>query len=69
MAVVGGVHGAIKTLEATTAGYRVAVGSLGINLMGDLLNVTMRSWRTLIGVPIGGGMLACSMSCRVRRGS
>ena len=48
-------------------GHRLAVGLLGVNLVGDLLNAVMRSdWRTLIGLPIGGAMLAYLLSRRVR---
>jgi Predicted membrane protein (DUF2127) len=46
-------------------GHRVAVGLLGINLVGDTLNALFRhDWRTLIGLPIGIAMLIylCSAS-------
>ena len=36
-------------------GYRLAVGVLGLNLVGDLANALLRhDWRTLIGLPVGG---------------
>lgn len=39
-------------------GHRLAVGVLGVNLIGDVTNAVLRhDWRTLIGVPIGGAML------------
>ncbi|MFL5404062.1 MAG: hypothetical protein ACJ8BF_14760 [Gemmatimonadales bacterium] len=39
-------------------GYRVASGVLVVNLIGDLGNALLRhDLRTLIGVPIGGGLL------------
>src|SRR5687767_1841677 len=39
-------------------GYRLAVGLLGLNLVGDLLNALVRGdRRTLIGLPIGGLLL------------
>jgi hypothetical protein len=39
-------------------GYRLAIGVLGINLIGDVTNAVLRhDWRTLIGVPIGGAMI------------
>lgn len=48
-------------------GHRVAVALLGINLLGDLLNAFIRGdRRTLIGLPIGGAMLAYLVSRRVR---
>jgi Predicted membrane protein (DUF2127) len=46
-------------------GHRVAVGLLGINLLGDTLNAFFRhDWSTLIGLPIGMAMLIylCSAS-------
>jgi hypothetical protein len=48
-------------------GYRLAVGGLGVNLLGDLLNALVRGdWRTLIGLPIGGALLAYLLSKRIR---
>lgn len=48
-------------------GHRIAVGLLCVNLVGDLLNAATRGdWRTLIGLPIGGAMLAYLLSKRVR---
>ena len=39
-------------------GYRLAIGVLGINLIGDVTNAVLRhDWRMLIGVPIGGAMI------------
>jgi len=39
-------------------GYRVAGGVLTINLLGDMLNTLLRhDPRTLVGVPIGFGLL------------
>jgi hypothetical protein len=36
-------------------------------LLGDALNALVRAdWRTLIGLPIGGAMLAYLLSKRVR---
>ena len=47
-------------------GQRVAVGLLGCNLLGDLLNAVVRGdRRTLIGLPIGGAMLVYLLSRRV----
>jgi len=40
-------------------GLWTAVAILGINLAGDTANAfVLRDWRTLIGLPIGGAMLA-----------
>jgi len=40
-------------------GWRLAVTVLGLNLVGDAFNAVVRGdWRTLIGLPIGGAMLA-----------
>ena len=48
-------------------GYRIAVGLLSVNLVGDVLNGLVRGdWRTLIGVPIGGAMLAYLLRRPVR---
>lgn len=48
-------------------GYRLAVGVLSCNLLGDLLNAAVRGdHRTLIGLPIGGAMLAYLLSRRIR---
>jgi hypothetical protein len=48
-------------------GYLLAVGVVGTNLLGDLLNGLVRGdHRTLIGLPIGGAMLAYLLSRRIR---
>ena len=48
-------------------GYRLAVGLLSVNLVGDVLNGFLRGdWRTLIGVPIGGVMLGYLLRRRTR---
>jgi len=48
-------------------GYRLAVGLLSVNLVGDLGNALVRGdFRTLIGLPIGGLLLAYLFSRRVR---
>jgi hypothetical protein len=40
-------------------GYWTALAVLTINLIGDTLNfVILHDWRTLIGLPIGGAMIA-----------
>lgn len=40
-------------------GYRTALAILSINLTGDVANVVIaHDWRTLIGLPIGGAMIA-----------
>jgi NhaA family Na+:H+ antiporter len=48
-------------------GHRLAVGVLSINLLGDTLNALVRGdWRTLIGLPIGGAMIAYLLRHRIR---
>jgi hypothetical protein len=48
-------------------GHRLAVALLAVNLLGDTLNATLRGdWRTLIGLPIGGAMLAYLLTRRTR---
>ena len=40
-------------------GYRAALAILSINLAGDTINFLIaHDWRTLIGLPIGGAMIA-----------
>ena len=40
-------------------GYWTALGILTINVIGDTTNgIVNHDWRTLIGIPIGGAMLA-----------
>jgi len=40
-------------------GYWTALSILSVNLCGDLLNaVLLHDWRTLIGLPVGGAMIA-----------
>ena len=40
-------------------GHRLALGILSFNLLGDLVNALVRhDLRTLIGLPIGGAMIA-----------
>lgn len=49
-------------------GRRAAIIVLSANLLGDLTNAVLRQdWRTLIGLPIGGAMIAYLASSRVRR--
>ena len=48
-------------------GYWLAVGVLGANLLGDLVNAVWRhDWKTLIGLPIGGAMLIYMARSQVR---
>ena len=49
-------------------GFRIALALVTLNLMGDLLNAGIRGdWRTLVGLPIGGAILAYLLSNPVRR--
>ena len=46
-------------------GYRTAIAILSVNLMGDTLAALFRhDWRTLIGLPVGGAMIAYLISRR-----
>lgn len=48
-------------------GYRLAVGLLAVNLVGDLGNAFVRGdRRTLVGLPIGGLLLVYLLNRRVR---
>ncbi|MFL6567929.1 MAG: hypothetical protein ACJ8LI_02075 [Chthoniobacterales bacterium] len=49
-------------------GRLIAVAVLAINLVGDATNAFVRhDWRTLIGLPIGGAMIAYLFSAGVKR--
>jgi hypothetical protein len=51
----------------TRWGYRLALGVLTVNLIGDTANACLRGdLRTLIGLPIGGALIAYLLSRRVR---
>lgn len=48
-------------------GRRLAIGILSVNLLGDTVNAVVRhDWRTLMGLPIGGAMLAYLLSHQIR---
>jgi len=48
-------------------GYRLALAVLSLNLLGDVSNAVVRGdRRTLIGLPIGGAMIAYLLSRRIR---
>jgi uncharacterized membrane protein (DUF2068 family) len=48
-------------------GHRLAIIGLGINMLGDTANALVRDdWRTLIGLPVGGAIVAYLLSRRVR---
>jgi uncharacterized membrane protein (DUF2068 family) len=48
-------------------GHRLAVTVLSLNLVGDVLNALVRGdRRALIGLPIGGAMIAYLLSRRIR---
>jgi hypothetical protein len=64
MAVVGTACGlaALGLAKSAEWGRRLAIGVLTINLIGDSLNAWLRhDPRTLIGLPIGGLMIAYLM--------
>jgi hypothetical protein len=50
---------ALGLLKCARWGYLTALVILSINLVGDTLNAWIaHDWRTLIGLPIGGAMIA-----------
>ena len=54
-------------LKLSLWGYRLALAILAVNLLGDLANAILRSdLRTLIGLPIGGALIAYLLRPRVR---
>lgn len=58
---------AIGIWKRAAWGRRLAIGILVINLLGDATSAIIRSDpRTLIGLPIGGAMIAYLSSRRVR---
>jgi hypothetical protein len=58
---------AVGLWRRTRWGHRLACGILVVNLVGDLANAIIRhDVRTLIGLPIGGAMIAYLLSRRVR---
>jgi len=58
---------AIGMAKCAEWGRRVAIAVLVVNLIGDCSNAVLRAdWRTFIGVPIGGLIIAYLMSSRVR---
>jgi hypothetical protein len=67
MAVVGSVCALASVGLATRArwGCQLALGILIVNLIGDLLNAFLRNdLRTLIGLSIGGAMIAYLLIAR-----
>lgn len=69
MIVVGSACAAAAIGLARRArwGWRLAIGVLAINLLGDTLNAIVRhDLRTLIGLPIGGALILYLTSKRVR---
>lgn len=67
MAVVGSACALASAGLATRArwGHRLALGILSFNLLGDLVNTFVRhDFRTLIGLPIGGAMIAYLLIAR-----
>jgi hypothetical protein len=70
MAVVGVVcaAAAIGLWARNAWGRRLALGLLTVNMAGDLLGAMVRhDPRTLIGLPIGGALIAYLLSARVRQ--
>lgn len=58
---------AVGLWQRRSWGRRLAVMLLSVNLLADLLNGIVRGdWRTLIGLPIGGAMIAYLLSRPIR---
>ena len=58
---------AIGLARSARWGWRLALGVLAVNLLGDTINAIARhDPRTLIGIPIGGALILYLMSNRVR---
>jgi hypothetical protein len=59
---------AVGLARSTWWGHRLALALLAVNLLGDAGNALVRGdLRTLIGLPIGGAMIAYLLTPRVRR--
>lgn len=66
MVAVACLAAAIGLATRKRWGHRIALGLVSANLLGDSLNALLRGdWRTLVGMPIGGAMLAYLLSARV----
>jgi len=58
---------ALGLLKHSAWGYRLALGVLTVNLLGDTANAIVRNdLRTLIGLPIGGLLIAYLLRPRIR---
>lgn len=54
-------------LARSRPGYGLAIGLLAVNLIADAANALIRGdLRTLIGLPVGGALIAYLLSRRVR---
>ena len=59
---------AVGLIARAQWGHATAIGVLTVNLLGDTLNAVVRhDLRTLIGLPIGGALIAYLLSPGVRR--
>jgi hypothetical protein len=70
MAVVSAACGgaAIGLWRGAIWGWRMALSVLVVNLLGDAGNVAIRhDWRTIIGLPVGGAMIAYLLGRSARR--
>ena len=58
---------ALGLVKRSAWGYRLAIGVLTVNLVGDAANAVIRhDMRTLIGLPIGGILIAYLLRPRIR---
>lgn len=70
MTIVGLACGfaAVGLIKRMSWGRYLALGVLIVNLLGDLGNALLRhDWRTLLGLPISGMLIAYLCSQKVRR--
>jgi hypothetical protein len=70
MAIVSAACGiaAIGLWRGRSWGWRMALTVLAVNFVGDAGNVAIRGdWRTIIGLPVGGAMIAYLLSRNARR--
>jgi len=57
---------ALGLWRLTRWGYHTGLMVLAINLLGDTINaLANHDWQTLIGLPVGGAMMAYLFVCRL----
>jgi hypothetical protein len=59
---------AVGLLRQSRQGYLLAIAVLTINIIADAVNAIVRNdWRALIGIPVGGLLVAYLVTPKVRR--